>query len=66
MCFLPQVPVHMFLDLSTLECTHLSEPVELFALDLMNNTANYTDKEVKVSFCSRFFRLLSISVVILN
>lgn len=42
------VPVHMFLDLSTLECTHLSEPVELFALDLMNNTANYTDKEVKV------------------
>lgn len=42
------VPVHMFLDLSTLECTHLSEPVELFALDLMNSTANYTDKEIKV------------------
>ncbi|XP_043087329.1 protein arginine N-methyltransferase 9 [Puntigrus tetrazona] len=42
------VPVHVFLDLSTLECTYLSEAVELFALDLMNSTANYTDKEVKV------------------
>ncbi|XP_059410264.1 protein arginine N-methyltransferase 9 [Carassius carassius] len=42
------VPVHVFLDLSTLECTHLSEAVELFALDLMNSTANYTDREVKV------------------
>nr|XP_055061081.1 protein arginine N-methyltransferase 9 [Misgurnus anguillicaudatus] len=42
------VPVHMFLDLSTLECTHLSEPVELFTLDLMNSTANYTNREVKV------------------
>uniref|UniRef100_A0A671KPF9 Protein arginine methyltransferase 9 n=1 Tax=Sinocyclocheilus anshuiensis TaxID=1608454 RepID=A0A671KPF9_9TELE len=37
------VPVHMFY-----KCTHLSEPVELFALDLMNSTANYTDKEVRV------------------
>uniref|UniRef100_A0A8C2PTD6 Protein arginine methyltransferase 9 n=1 Tax=Cyprinus carpio TaxID=7962 RepID=A0A8C2PTD6_CYPCA len=42
------VPVHVFLDLSTLECTHLSEAVELFALDLMNSTSNYTDREVKV------------------
>ncbi|XP_051561518.1 protein arginine N-methyltransferase 9-like [Myxocyprinus asiaticus] len=42
------VPVHMFLDLSTLECTHLSEPVELFTLDLMNSTANYTNKDVKI------------------
>ncbi|XP_026116392.1 protein arginine N-methyltransferase 9 [Carassius auratus] len=42
------VPVHVFLDLSTLECTHLSEAVELFALDLMNTTVNYTDREVKV------------------
>ncbi|XP_052403016.1 protein arginine N-methyltransferase 9 [Carassius gibelio] len=42
------VPVHVFLDLSTLECTHLSEAVELFALDLMNSTVNYTDREVKV------------------
>ncbi|RXN24447.1 arginine N-methyltransferase 9 [Labeo rohita] len=42
------VPVHMFLDLSTLECTHLSEPVELFTLDLMNSIANYTNKDVKV------------------
>ncbi|KAL0203496.1 hypothetical protein M9458_001514, partial [Cirrhinus mrigala] len=41
------VPVHMFLDLSTLECTHLSEPVELFTLDLMNSIANYTNREVK-------------------
>jgi len=53
----------MFLDLSTLECTHLSEPIELFALDLMNNTANYTDKEVKVSFWFWFFWVPSISVV---
>ncbi|XP_073697857.1 protein arginine N-methyltransferase 9 [Garra rufa] len=42
------VPVHMFLDLSTLDCIPLSEPVELFALDLMNCTANYTNREVKV------------------
>ncbi|XP_005160026.2 protein arginine N-methyltransferase 9 isoform X1 [Danio rerio] len=42
------VPVHMFLDLSTLECRQLSEPVELFTLDLMNSSANYTDKQVKV------------------
>ncbi|XP_016087492.1 protein arginine N-methyltransferase 9 [Sinocyclocheilus grahami] len=42
------VPVHVFLDLSTLECTHLSEAVELFALDLMNSTVNYTGREVKV------------------
>ncbi|TRY64521.1 hypothetical protein DNTS_008365 [Danionella cerebrum] len=42
------VPVHMFLDLSTLECTRLSEPAELFTLDLMNSTLNYTEKQVKV------------------
>ncbi|XP_030280494.1 protein arginine N-methyltransferase 9 [Sparus aurata] len=42
------VPVHVFLDFSTLECRHLSESAELFVLDLMNATANYTDREVKV------------------
>lgn len=43
-----KVPVHVFLDFSTLECKHLSESVELFVLDLMDATANYTHREVKV------------------
>lgn len=43
-----QVPVHVFLDFSTLECRHLSETVELFMLDLMDTNANYTNREVKV------------------
>ncbi|KAM3622655.1 uncharacterized protein V6R79_001699 [Siganus canaliculatus] len=42
------VPVHVFLDFSTLECKRLSEFVELFVLDLMDATANYTNREVKV------------------
>lgn len=42
------VPVHVFLDYSTLECKHLSESVELFVLDLMNTTANYNTRQVKV------------------
>ncbi|KAM3864796.1 protein arginine N-methyltransferase 9 [Diretmus argenteus] len=42
------VPVHVFLDFSTLECRHLSESMELFILDLMNTNANYTNREVKV------------------
>ncbi|XP_069022854.1 protein arginine N-methyltransferase 9 [Embiotoca jacksoni] len=42
------VPVHVFLDFSTLECRHLSESVELFVLDLMETNANYTHREVKV------------------
>uniref|UniRef100_A0A3B3T7N9 Protein arginine N-methyltransferase 9 n=1 Tax=Paramormyrops kingsleyae TaxID=1676925 RepID=A0A3B3T7N9_9TELE len=42
------VPVHVFLDLSTLCCKHLSEPTELFVLDLMNSSANHTSQEVKV------------------
>ncbi|XP_070845319.1 protein arginine N-methyltransferase 9 isoform X1 [Chaetodon trifascialis] len=46
------VPVHVFLDFSTLECKHLSEFVELFVLDLMNANANYTDREVKVQVTS--------------
>uniref|UniRef100_A0A8C4HGT2 Protein arginine N-methyltransferase 9 n=1 Tax=Dicentrarchus labrax TaxID=13489 RepID=A0A8C4HGT2_DICLA len=46
------VPVHVFLDFSTLECRHLSECVELFVLDLMDATANYTNREVKVQATS--------------
>ncbi|XP_053713553.1 protein arginine N-methyltransferase 9 [Synchiropus splendidus] len=46
------VPVHVFLDFSTLECERLSEAVELFVLDLMNVTANYTNREVKVQATS--------------
>ncbi|XP_047434184.1 protein arginine N-methyltransferase 9 [Mugil cephalus] len=42
------VPVHVFLDFSTLECRHLSQCVELFVLDLMDTNANYTNREVKV------------------
>ncbi|KAK0144927.1 Protein arginine N-methyltransferase 9 [Merluccius polli] len=42
------VPVHVFLDFSTLDCRHLSESVELFVLDLMTASANYTNREVKV------------------
>lgn len=42
------MPVHVFLDFSTLDCKHLSQPVELFVLDLMDATANYTHREVKV------------------
>ncbi|TWW58780.1 N-methyltransferase 9 Protein arginine [Takifugu flavidus] len=42
------VPVHVFLDFSTLDCKHLSQSVELFVLDLMDATANYTHREVKV------------------
>ncbi|XP_028270626.1 protein arginine N-methyltransferase 9 [Parambassis ranga] len=42
------VPVHVFLDFSTLECRHLSESVELFVLDLMDTNANYITREVKV------------------
>ncbi|KAM6940472.1 protein arginine N-methyltransferase 9 [Xenentodon cancila] len=46
------VPVHVFLDFSTLECKHLSEAVELFVLDLMDTNANYTHREVKVKALS--------------
>ncbi|KAL1023744.1 hypothetical protein UPYG_G00045470 [Umbra pygmaea] len=42
------VPVHVFLDLSTLQCRHLSDSVELFVLDLMDPNANYTHRDVKV------------------
>lgn len=46
------VPVHVFLDFSTLECKRLSECVELFVLDLMEANANYTNREVKVQASS--------------
>ncbi|KAL4640418.1 putative protein arginine N-methyltransferase 9 [Arapaima gigas] len=46
------VPVHVFLDLSTLQCKHLSNPAELFVFDLMNSTANYTDRDVRVQSTS--------------
>ncbi|XP_051939591.1 protein arginine N-methyltransferase 9 isoform X2 [Hippocampus zosterae] len=42
------VPVHVFLDFSTLACRHLSEPTELFVLDLMDSDANYDEREVQV------------------
>ncbi|XP_077381880.1 protein arginine N-methyltransferase 9 isoform X1 [Festucalex cinctus] len=42
------VPVHVFLDFSTLACRHLSEPAELFVLDLMNANANYDHREVQI------------------
>ena len=47
----------MFLDFSTLECRHLSESVELFVLDLMNATANYTDREVKVRYTEHMYKI---------
>lgn len=46
------VPVHVFLDFSTLECRHLSEAQELFVLDLMDVNTNYTEREVKVQAIS--------------
>uniref|UniRef100_A0A667XU89 Protein arginine N-methyltransferase 9 n=1 Tax=Myripristis murdjan TaxID=586833 RepID=A0A667XU89_9TELE len=46
------VPVHVFLDFSTLECRHLSASVELFVLDLMDSSANYSNREVKVQATS--------------
>ncbi|XP_036377315.1 protein arginine N-methyltransferase 9 [Megalops cyprinoides] len=46
------VPVHVFLDLSTLECKHLSQPVELFTLDLMNCSENATQRQVEVQVCA--------------
>ncbi|KAM9770276.1 protein arginine N-methyltransferase 9 [Menidia menidia] len=46
------VPVHVFLDFSTLECRHLSKAAELFVLDLMDTNANYTNRDVKVQVMS--------------
>lgn len=49
----PQVPVHVFLDLSTLECKHLSDPAEMFVLDLMDSSNNYASRHVRVKLLTR-------------
>ncbi|XP_016062372.1 PREDICTED: putative protein arginine N-methyltransferase 9 [Miniopterus natalensis] len=46
-----QVPIHAFLDLSSLPCTPLSKPVELLRLDLMTPYLNTSNREVKVRIC---------------
>ncbi|XP_072477301.1 protein arginine N-methyltransferase 9 isoform X1 [Notamacropus eugenii] len=46
-----QVPVRVFLDLSTLPCIPLSKPTELLRLDLMNPYLNNSNREVKVQIC---------------
>uniref|UniRef100_A0A4W3HPF7 Protein arginine N-methyltransferase 9 n=1 Tax=Callorhinchus milii TaxID=7868 RepID=A0A4W3HPF7_CALMI len=47
-----KVPVHVFLDLSTLPYARLSEPVELLKLDLMNLFTDDMSSEIKVQICS--------------
>ncbi|XP_023385987.1 protein arginine N-methyltransferase 9 isoform X3 [Pteropus vampyrus] len=46
-----QVPIRVFLDLPSLPCTPLSEPVELLRLDLMTPYLNTSNSEVKVHIC---------------
>ncbi|XP_069600144.1 protein arginine N-methyltransferase 9 [Ranitomeya imitator] len=48
-----KVPVHVFLNLSTLPCVRLSDPIELLRLDLMNPYSNNLSlaTEVKVPVC---------------
>ncbi|XP_047422120.1 protein arginine N-methyltransferase 9 isoform X2 [Sciurus carolinensis] len=46
-----QVPIRVFLDLSSLPCTPLSKPVELLRLDLMTPYLNTSNREVKVRIC---------------
>ncbi|KAJ8278038.1 hypothetical protein GJAV_G00083110 [Gymnothorax javanicus] len=46
------VPVHVFLDLATLQCVHLSQPVELLTLDLMTSSENSAHQQVKVQVTS--------------
>ncbi|XP_071977719.1 protein arginine N-methyltransferase 9 isoform X2 [Engystomops pustulosus] len=48
-----KVPVHVFLNISTLPCARLSDPVELLRLDLMNPcSSNFSfATEVKVKIC---------------
>ncbi|XP_055974911.1 protein arginine N-methyltransferase 9 [Sorex fumeus] len=46
-----QVPVRVFLDLSSLPCVPLSKPVELLRLDLMTPYLNTAHREVKVPIC---------------
>ncbi|XP_043918182.1 protein arginine N-methyltransferase 9 [Protopterus annectens] len=47
-----KVPIHVCLDLITLPCVHLSRPVELLRLDLMNPHLSNYNREVKVPVCS--------------
>lgn len=47
-----KVPIHVCLDLVTLPCVHLSRPVELLRLDLMNPHLSNYNREVKVQVCS--------------
>lgn len=46
-----QVPIRVFLDLSSLPCIPLSKPVELLRLDLMTPYLNTSNREVKVHVC---------------
>ncbi|XP_003790254.1 protein arginine N-methyltransferase 9 [Otolemur garnettii] len=46
-----QVPIRVFLDLSSLPCIPLSKPVELLRLDLMSPYLNTSNREVKVHIC---------------
>ncbi|XP_034517439.1 protein arginine N-methyltransferase 9 isoform X4 [Ailuropoda melanoleuca] len=46
-----QVPIRVFLDLSSLPCIPLSKPVELLRLDLMTPYLNTSNTEVKVHIC---------------
>ncbi|XP_037686701.1 protein arginine N-methyltransferase 9 isoform X1 [Choloepus didactylus] len=46
-----QVPIRVFLDLSSLPCIPLSKPVELLRLDLMTPYLNTSNREVKVHIC---------------
>ncbi|XP_014635680.1 PREDICTED: putative protein arginine N-methyltransferase 9 isoform X2 [Ceratotherium simum simum] len=46
-----QVPIRVFLDLSSLPCIPLSKPVELLRLDLMIPYLNTSNREVKVQIC---------------
>ncbi|XP_005386726.1 PREDICTED: putative protein arginine N-methyltransferase 9 [Chinchilla lanigera] len=46
-----QVPIRVFLDLSSLPCVPLSKPVELLRLDLMTPYLHTSNREVKVHIC---------------
>lgn len=46
-----KVPVHLFLNLSTLPCVPLSKPTEFIRLDLMNPYLSDCNREVMVEIC---------------
>ncbi|XP_010609213.1 protein arginine N-methyltransferase 9 isoform X2 [Fukomys damarensis] len=50
-----QVPIHVFLDLSSLSCVPLSKPVELLRLDLMTPYLNTSNREVKGQNLNLFY-----------